>query len=489
MSVALVGAGPGDPGLLTRRGAALLAGADVVVHDRLVDERVLELAPAGAERIDVGKRRGDDAAAAQRAINDLLIERGRTDKRVVRLKGGDPYIFGRGAEEALALAEAGVDYEVVPGVSAALGVPALAGIPLTLRSVVSSLAVVTGHEPSSGAAGWAGIVASGATIVVLMGAESRAAVAAALIAAGMAPSTPAAAVMRGATPTQRTVRTNLAGLGACEIESPATLVIGAVAAIELASLEDRPLAGRRVVVTRAGDQAVSLTEALSSFGAQVLECPTIAIAPPSDGGEALATALGHLAEFAWIAFTSQNAVSAAMERVRDARALAGPKIAAVGPRTADALSRAGIIADLVAEVARGEELASQFPPPAGPGAVLLPVAAEASATLEERLVAAGWRVERVTAYQTVPAPLSPERVAAVRGADAITFASGSAARYFLERAGLGALPKVVASIGPVTSKVVRTCGAHVDVEAQHADAISLASALATHFAALRCGHA
>ncbi|MDA8297965.1 MAG: uroporphyrinogen-III C-methyltransferase [Actinomycetota bacterium] len=489
MSVALVGAGPGDPGLLTRRAAVLLAAADVVVYDRLVDERVLELAPADAERIDVGKRRGGDAGAAQLAINELLVERGRAGKAVVRLKGGDPYIFGRGAEEALALAEAGVDYEVVPGISAALGVPALAGIPLTLRSVASSFAVVTGHEPANNAAGWAGIVASGATIVVLMGAESRAAVAEALIAAGMAPSTPVAAVMRGATATQRTVRTSLAGLGASEIESPATLVVGAVAALALASLEDRPLSGRRVVVTRASEQAASLVEALSGLGAQVLECPTIAVAPPSDGGAALDAALGRLTAFAWIAFTSQNAVFATMKRVRDARALAGPKIAAVGPRTAEALARAGIVADLVAELARGEELARQFPPPAGAGGVLLPAAAEASPALEARLAAAGWRVERVTAYQTVPAALSPERLAAVRGADAITFASGSAVRHFLERAGSDAFPPVVASIGPVTSEAVRACGVHVDVEAERADAASLASALAAHFAALRCEHA
>lgn len=489
MTVALVGAGPGDPGLLTRRAAALLAAADVVVYDRLVDERVLELAPTDAERIDVGKRRGGDATAAQRAINDLLIERARAGKAVVRLKGGDPYLFGRGAEEALALAEAGVDYEVVPGISAALGVPALAGIPLTMRSVASSLAVVTGHEPASGTVAWAGIVASGATIVVLMGAESRAAVAEALIAAGMAPSTPAAAVMRGATPTQRTVRTSLARLGSCAIESPATLVIGAVAALELASLEDRPLVGRRVVVTRSGDQAASLADALSGLGAQVLECPMIAIAPPSDGGTALTRALGRLGEFAWIAFTSQNAVAATMESVRDARALSGPKIAAVGPRTAEALARVGIVADLVAEVARGEELGRAFPPPAGPGGVLLPTAAEASPALEERLVASGWRVERVAAYRTMPAALAPETLTAVRGADAITFASGSAVRSFVERAGLDALPPVVASIGPVTSEAVRACGAHVDVEADRADVSSLASALAAHFAALRCGHA
>ena len=437
-----MGAGPGDPGLLTRRGAELLARADVVVHDRLSEISLLDLAPAGAERIDVGKSPG--APVAQEEINALLVERGLRGQCVVRLKGGDPFVFGRGGEEAQALAAAGVAFEVVPGISAAVAVPAYAGIPVTHRTLSTSFTVVTGHSRHAvdDDVDWDALARAADTIVVLMGVAHRAEIAARLQAGGLPASTPVAAIRWGTRPGQRTVRTTLGQLGDVTLEPPVTIVIGKVAGLDLRWFEgpSRPLLGRRVVVTRARAQASTLVEKLRALGAETIELPTIEIAGEPLGDLALST-------YDWVAFTSVNAVERVFAGLRDARAFGAAKVAAVGPGTAAALAARGVVADLVPASAVAEALVEAFP--AGAGRVLLPQAAAARPVLAEGLRAKGWTVEVVEAYRTVPARPSDEALAAAAKADAIAFTSSSTVTSWLA---LGAtMPPVVACIGPVTA--------------------------------------
>jgi uroporphyrinogen III methyltransferase/synthase len=472
MTVYLVGAGPGDPGLLTVRGAELLARADVIVHDRLSEISLLELAPAGAERVDVGKSPG--APVNQEEINALLVERGRRGLCVVRLKGGDPFVFGRGGEEALALAEAGVAFEVVPGISAAVAVPAYAGIPVTHRTLSTSFTVVTGHSRHAvdDDVDWDALARAADTIVVLMGVAHRAEIAARLQAGGLPASTPVAAVRWGTRPGQRTVRTTLGELGDVVLEPPVTIVIGKVAGLDLRWFEGRELFGRRVVVTRARAQASSLVEKLRALGAETIELPTIEIAgEPLDGLVP--------ASYDWVAFTSVNAVERVLAGLRDARAFGSAQVAAVGPGTAAALAARGIVADLVPASAVAEALVEAFP--AGAGRVLLPQAAAARPVLAEGLRAKGWTIDVVEAYRTVPARPSDEALAAAAKADAIAFTSSSTVTSWLA---LGApLPPVVACIGPVTAATAAEHGVPVTVVATEHTVDGLVDALV---AALRC---
>ena len=472
MTVYLVGAGPGDPGLLTRRGAELLARADVVVHDRLSEISLLDLAPAGAERIDVGKSPG--APVAQEEINALLVEHGRRGQEVVRLKGGDPFVFGRGGEEAQALAEAGVPFEVVPGVSAAVAVPAYAGIPVTHRTLSTSFTVVTGHSRHAvdDDVDWDALARAADTIVVLMGVAHRAEIAARLQAGGLPASTPVAAVRWGTRPGQRTVRTTLGEMGGVTLEPPVTIVIGEVAGLDLRWFEGRALFGRRVVVTRARAQASSLVEKLRALGAETIELPMIEIV-----GHDL-TGL-HLASYDWVGFTSVNAVERVFAGVRDARAFGAAQVAAVGPGTAGALAGRGIVADLVPTSAVAEALVEAFP--AGAGRVLLPQAAAARPVLAEGLRAKGWSVDVVEAYRTVPARPTDDALAAAAKADAIAFTSSSTVTSWLA---LGAtLPPVVACIGPVTAATAAEHGVPVTVVAAEHTVDGLVEAL---LGALRC---
>ena len=474
MPVALVGAGPGDPGLLTRRGAELLAAADIVLYDSLAEISLLDLAPVAATRHFVGKRPG--APMPQQEINDLLVHHGRAGRRVVRLKGGDPFVFGRGGEEAEALAAAGVAFEVVPGVTSAVAVPAYAGIPVTHRGLATSFTVVTGHSRHAvdSDTNWEALAQVGGTIVVLMGVAHRAAIASRLEAGGLAGDTPVAAVQWGTRPDQRTVRTTLSGLAAIELEPPAAIVIGSVAGLDLSWYESRPLFGRRVVVTRARDQASPAAALLRELGADALELPTIAIDDPVDGGAALRAAAARLASFDWVVFTSANAVERTLAAVRDARAFGGARVAAVGPATADALTRHGVVADLVAERFVAEGLLDVWP--AGAGRVLLPRAAVARDVLPEGLRARGWTVEVVDAYRTVPAQPSEQERAAVAGADAVMFSSSSTVTNFLA---MGVpVPPVVACIGPVTARAAEAAGLHVDAVADESTVESLVAALA-----------
>ena len=479
----LIGAGPGDPGLLTVRGAEALARADVVVHDRLAELSLLELAPSAAERVDVGKSPG--GPVDQVDINRLLIDRAGAGLRVVRLKGGDPFVFGRGGEEAEALRDAGISFEVVPGVTSAIAVPAYAGIPVTHRGLSTSFTVVTGHSRhrADDPVHWESLARGGGTVVVLMGVAHRAEIAERLMAGGMPPGTPVAAVRWGTRPGQQTVRTTLGGLGDAPLEPPATLVIGAVAGLNLEWFESRPLLGRRVVVTRARTQGAGLADSLRAAGAEVVHLPTIEIVDPADGGGALAAAAASVRDYDWVAFTSVNAVERFFARVGDARALGDTQVAAVGTATAAALAQRGVVADLVPDRAIAEALVEAFPDasrcPAG--RVLAPQAAAARPDLVRGLEAKGWGVDVVEAYRTMPADLSPEALAAAATADAVAFTSASTVDHYVDAVGAAAVPAVVACIGPVTADAARARGLAVSVVAAEASVDALVEALADCF--------
>jgi uroporphyrinogen III methyltransferase / synthase len=487
VTVHLVGAGPGDPGLLTVRGRALLAEADAVVYDRLVDLRLLEIVPPAAELIDAGKRPGGSISQAQ--INAILIDRGRRLRTVVRLKGGDPFVFGRGGEEAEALAAAGVAFEVVPGVSAATAVPAYAGVPVTHRGLAASFTVVTGHGASGdGSAGaslaaldWEALARLGGTLVLLMAVAPRASIAARLMAAGRAGDTPVLVVENGTLAGQRSTRTTLDRLAGTAVSPPATIVIGEVAALDLAWYESGPLAGRSVVVTRTREQASELSAGLAALGATPIEMATIAVAEAGDGGAALREAVARLSSYDWVVLTSANSVERLFGALTDARALAGVRVAAIGAGTAAALSAHGVAADLVPQGYVGEALVEAFRPLGGGGRVLLPRAAVARDVVPDGLREIGFEVDVVEAYRTVRPELSPALLASVAAADAVTFTASSTVTGFLELAGLARIPPVVACIGPITAATARQAGVKVDAVAEEHSIAGLLAALVSLF--------
>jgi uroporphyrinogen III methyltransferase/synthase len=498
--VYLVGAGPGDPGLLTLRGAEVLKRADVVVHDRLTAASLLSLAPPASQKVDVGKQ--PDDRGDQGAINALLIERAKAGLEVVRLKGGDPFVFGRGGEEALALIEAGVAFEVVPGVTSAVAAPAYAGVPVTHRGLVTAFTVVAGHtrsvdhEPSDGGTNWEALAAGGGTIVVLMGAAHRRKIAERLMAGGLSPGTPVAAVQWGTGPGQVTLRTTLGRLGAEPLAPPVTIVVGEVAGLNLSWYEDRPLFGQTIVVTRATHQAPELTTRLEHLGARVVEVPVIGLAPPSDGGAALRASVSRLSagRYSWVIFTSANAVHRFFELVPDTRSLGGVQVAAVGPATAEALRAYRIVADLVPHDYQSEGLLEVFPlpPPALPAqtggpapargagrSVLLPQAAGARPELRVGLERRGWDVDAVEVYRTVPQPVSRGVLELAGQAGFICFASSSAVDSYVDQAQAAGAepPPIVVCIGPVTAATARARGLTVSVEASEHTLDGLVSAL------------
>ena len=483
MTVYLVGAGPGDPGLLTVRGAELLARADVVVHDRLSAAELLDIAPATAERVDVGKSPRHHRMA-QEEINALLVARGLAGETVVRLKGGDPFVFARGSEEAHALAEAGVPFEVVPGITSALAVPAYAGIPVTQRFSSTSFTVVTGHEdPSSGdgTVDWDAVARTGGTLVILMGVGRWPQIATRLQAGGLAATTPAAAVQWGTRADQSVVRATLATLGDHELAPPSVIVVGAVAAEQLNWFTNRPLSGRRIVVTRSRAQSSELAGRLRELGAEVVEAPTIEVHDPSDGGDALRAAVGDIGAYTWVVFTSPNGVRRAFAEIPDARVLGGVLVAAIGSATADALAECRVVPDLVAPEFVAESLLGVFPaPPADGGRVLLARAEVARAVLPDGLRAAGWDVDVVAAYRTAPVALDEEARGLVASAHAVTFTSSSTVTNLVDALGAEAVPPVVVTIGPVTSATARRAGLSVTAEArEHSIEGLLATVLAT----------
>jgi uroporphyrinogen III methyltransferase/synthase len=492
--VYLVGAGPGDPGLLTLRGREVLARADVVVYDRLVDPAILQHCPPGCERIYAGKAPGRHALS-QAEINRLLVERAARGLQVVRLKGGDPFVFGRGGEEAQALVATGIPFEVVPGVTSAVAVPAYAGIPVTHRDCASSFAVVTGHGREDGvdpgAVDWRAFGQQPDTLVVLMGRAGLATIAQALIQAGRAPTTPAAVISHGTQPRQRTVVADLQGIAAAaeDLPGPAVLVVGEVVRLrrQLQWFENRPLFGRRVVVTRTREQASELSAALRLLGAEPVELPVLRIRERPNPQD-LEWCVTHLASFWWVCFTSAHAVGPFFAEVRrrglDARALAGTRIACVGPATARALESHGLVADVVPPRATAADLVEALRPHVHAGQKALFVRGEpASDTLVVGLQALGLEVRQTIAYEALPDEEAAARAQELLadGADALTFASSATVGHFLEAAGeagraLCARAKVVC-IGPVTARAAEALGLRVDAVAPEASTRGLLQAL------------
>jgi uroporphyrinogen III methyltransferase/synthase len=492
--VYLVGAGPGDPELLTLKGQRALAEADVVVFDRLANPRLLDFAPEGAERIYAGKE-AHQHALTQEEISALLVERGRAGKTVCRLKGGDPFIFGRGGEEAEALAAAGIPWEYVPGVPSAIAAPGYAGIPVTHRGLCSTFTIVTGHEdPSKGPSSlrWEHLAAGADTLLFLMGAERLSQIVEQLLAHGRSPDTPAALVSWGTYPDQQTVQGTLADIvercreAGCA--APAVTVVGDVVRLRerLRWFDNRPLFGKRIVVTRAREQAAELARLIEARGGEVISCPTIRVRPlpaPDLSGLAL--------PYDWAVFTSVNGVYSLTAALRsaglDIRCLGAARIAAIGPETARAAESAGLRVDFVPTKFVAEQVALEFPEPLAGKRVLIPRAREAREMLPHLWRQQGATVDVLPVYETVPdeagaAGLGKE-IAAGK-IDAITFTASSTVRNFVALLpGLDLEAVRVACIGPVTAATARELGLRVDVVAETHTILGLVEALEQSYAA------
>ncbi|HET9477578.1 MAG TPA: uroporphyrinogen-III C-methyltransferase, partial [Dehalococcoidia bacterium] len=457
--VSLVGAGPGDPGLITVKGLQRIAEADVIVYDKLASESLLDHARADAELIYMGKI-GGGPTHAQEAINDLLVEKAREGKRVVRLKGGDPYVFGRGGEEGEALHNAGIPFEVVPGVTSAVAVPSYAGIPVTHRGLAQSFAVITGHEALPGGPGstpepgeglppginWPGL-AGVDTLVFLMGIRTLPEIASKLIEHGRSPDTPAAVIRMGTTAEQRTVAGTLGDIvsriKAAGLTPPAITVVGEVVRMRdaLSWFEDRPLFGKRVLITRTRKQASVLARLLADEGAIPVELPAIEIEPVADRSE-LDAAIGRLVagHYAWAVFTSANAVEEFFGAVEsqglDARAFGQTRVCTIGPATAAALAEHGIRADLIPHEYIAESIVEAMRPLLHRSDhILIPRAEGARAELIDGLAALGPQVDEVSLYRAaLPAEAPPEALDLLRngGIDIVTFTSSSTVRNLVD---------------------------------------------------------
>ncbi len=482
MTVYLVGAGPGDPGLLTSRALEVIASADVIVYDRLIPPEALAGARPGAALIYAGKEGGGESVD-QHEIERLLIEHGSASRTVVRLKGGDPFVFGRGGEEAEALADAGIPFEVVPGVTAGVAAPAYAGIPVTHRDAASAVAFVTGHEDpakAEPALDWGALAAFPGTLIVYMGMRRLEHITRRLIDAGRSAHEPAVVIQRGTLPDQRVVEGTLETIAATAasegLRAPAVAVFGHVSVLRdrLRWFEVRPLAGIRVAVTRARAQASELSARIRALGADVLEVPAIKIVPlpgpaPSLGGYDL------------VCLTSPNGVRLLFERLnqdgRDARALAGAGVAAIGPGTAAALERHGITADIVPKRFLAEGLIEALADVPVKRA-LVARAAQGRDVLPDALRAKGAEVDVLALYETVGEPLGEAELRALEHADYVTFTSSSTVEFLLAaaREKLSSRTRLI-SIGPVTSAALRERGLEPDVEASRHDVEGVIEAL------------
>jgi uroporphyrinogen III methyltransferase / synthase len=478
--VYLVGAGPGDPELITLKGRRCLETADVVLYDHLAPPALLNFAPPSAERIYVGKKRGDHAYS-QAEITDLMIARASQGKTVVRLKGGDPFIFGRGGEEVEALAEAGLTFEVVPGVTAPLGIAAYTGVPLTHREHTSVVTFVTGHNVDQ--IDWTKTGIS-ETLVIFMGVHHAAEIIERILAAGRDPNTPAMAVRWGTRPDQHTISGALAELPKLieHLAPPATIIIGDVVGLrpKLDWFEHLPLFGERVIITRAKAQSAELWQKLHQLGADVIELPVIELAPLADYS-ALDAAIAKLETYDWVVFTSANTVDYFLQRLRvcnrDWRAVRG-RICAIGPATAKALEP--IVPDLIPEEHHGEGVAAAFRHYEMRCArVLLPRASGAREVIPEALAAMEAAVDVVDAYTNIVPADAADQISRIRVKPTwITFTSGSTVKNWLALAGRESLDGVrIASIGPATSEVVRKHGLPVDVEADPSTVDGLVDAI------------
>lgn len=503
--VSLVGAGPGDPGLITVKGLECIRNADVVVYDYLSSVHLLEHAPAHAELIYVGKR-GGDHTLSQDEINALIVAKAREGLKVTRLKGGDPFIFGRGGEEAEILVAAGVPYEIVPGVTSAIAAPAYAGIPLTHRDYTSALTFVTGHEdPLKDASriDWDCLARSQATLVFFMGVKNLPQITQQLMAHGMPADKPVALVRWGTTPRQVTVTGTLENIvervTRAGLKPPAIIVVGEVVDLgrNLRWFEGRPLMGKRVIVTRAREQASELVDRLYALGAECLQFPTIEIVPPDDWAP-LDAALDRLETYDWLVFTSVNSVDAffarLFERGRDARALSGVRTATVGTATAARLRTWGLNSDILPDDFRAEAVAAAFAGHDLHGRrVLLPRAKVARPILPEALARMGAVVDDITVYNNRPVTANVAQLLDIlekKQVDLITFTSSSTARNFKalippEKFETLMNGPVLASIGPVTTETATQLGFNVHITAQTYTIPGLCEAILAYYHAPR----
>ncbi|SDP52347.1 uroporphyrinogen-III C-methyltransferase [Selenomonas ruminantium] len=485
--VYLVGAGPGDYRLISMKAVDCLKMADVVVYDRLADDRILRWAPDDAEYIYVGKA-SSNHTMKQKDINQLLVDKAKEGKCVVRLKGGDPFVFGRGGEEGLLLRENNLPFEIVPGITSAISVPAYAGIPVTHRAVATSFAVVTGHEdPTKGKSNmrWEHLATGVDTLVFLMGVANLPHITSKLIENGRSADTPAAVIRWGTKPEQRTLVTTV-GKAAEDvakngIKPPAIFIVGEVVKLRdslqwFDNLSQRPLFGKRILVTRARSQASKLTAKLENLGAEVFEAPAISMADPADNYAALDKSIDHLQDYHWLIFTSANGVGRFFARLfkagKDARALGYAKIAAIGSATAEKLHQYGLNADVVPAEYRAEgvleALKGKLPPHAK---ILIPRAAEAREILPEKLKEMGAEVEVAAAYRTVCGQVDGEALAAeIQDGqfDMVTFTSSSTVKNLVEIIGSAELLKDVktACIGPITADTAKSLGIEPDIVAE-----------------------
>jgi uroporphyrinogen III methyltransferase/synthase len=496
--VYLVGAGPGDPGLITQKGRDCLAQAEVVVYDRLLDEQLLKVVSPKAEKVYVGKAAGEHTRS-QSEINQLLLEKAREGKTVVRLKGGDPFIFGRGGEEAGALADNAISFEIVPGITSSVAVPAYAGIPLTHRQLSSSLAVITGHEAlgkGSSSINWEKLATAVDTLVFLMGMKNLPEIVVKLIEHGRSPDTPVAVIKEGTTPEQETVVGRLGDIVAKAEEHhltpPAVIVVGEVVRLreKLRWFDNRPLFGKRILVTRARHQASALSQLLIERGAKPIELPVISIQPLPDTGE-LDGAISNLDQYQWLVFTSSNGVEAFFERLHslklDSRALGGLKVGAIGPATTQALEQKGITPDYCPPVYSSEGLIAGVKSyPVRGKRFLLPRADIADEELARGIRELGAEVHEIVAYRTVP---QPEAIAQAREMllsgqiDVITFTSSSAVSNLV--AAFQGNPEInntkVACIGPKTAETAAKAGLRVDIVASEHTVHGLVAAIEDYF--------
>jgi uroporphyrinogen III methyltransferase/synthase len=497
--VYLVGAGPGDPGLLTLKGKHCLERAEVIIYDTLAHERLLSYAPPDVGRIYVGRREGEQGLP-QEEINRLVIEGARRGQLVVRLKGGDPFVFGRGGEEAEALHEAGIPFEVVPGVTSAIAVPAYSGIPLTHRELASTVAFVAGHpgEEFSGI-DWRAL-AGIATVVFVMGTNRLPEIVAALLEHGRHPETPVAVIRSGSWPLQETITGSLRDIveRTQGIQSRAVIVVGEVVRLrdQLRWFEGKTLLGRRIVVTRAQEQQDEFAKLLEDHGAEVIECPTIAIREPDDWG-AVDQALERIAGFDWVIFTSANGVRGFVKRLQerggDLRVLHGIRVAAIGPATAAALQEVGLHSDVVPDEYRAEAVLEAMDENLSGMRVLIPRAAEAREVLPAGLRERGALVEVVAAYRTVPVA---DRAGAILDLlragriDAVTFTSSSTVVNFVDMLSgqdLAVLLKdvTIACIGPITAETAARYGLATHIMPTAFTIPALAEAIAAQLPFLR----
>jgi uroporphyrinogen III methyltransferase/synthase len=479
--VFLVGAGPGDPGLLTLRAAELIARADFIAIDALVSDAIADRVPATAEVVYVGKR-ASKHVLPQEKINQLLIDQAKKGKTVVRLKGGDPFVFGRGGEEAEELVAAGVAFEIVPGVSSSLAGPAYAGIPVTHRSYATSLTLVTGHESdASTGIKWEALAQLDGTIVFLMGFTNLPMIARKLTENGVSPDRPVAVISKATTRDQRTVTGTLATIEAkvaeADLPAPALIVVGDVVKLHdvINWFETKPLFGKRIVVTRAREQASELKRLFEESGASVVQFPTIEIAPP-ESYESLDMAIDE--RFDWLVFTSINGVAAFFERLfakgRDVRSLAGTRIACVGDTTAAALRARGLAPDLVPEKFMSTALIPHFDADLSGMRMAVVRAAEGRDEFIDEMRRRGATVHLAVAYRTVPVAVN---AAELHDIDVVTFTSASTVDNFFAATNVDLNGTLIASIGPTTSDAIRRHGRQPDIESPVASIQSLHDAV------------